>query len=83
MTEIVDIKGNNILIKGEIYAVKGDTFLLIRLLNSDKGFMIDVNTKEPSTIMHVDAFLKFGYFEPYEGTQTLEEFLNSGNVDTI
>ena len=44
MTEIVDIKGNNILIRGGICAVKGD-FLLIRLLNSDKGFMIDMNTK--------------------------------------
>ncbi len=83
MTEIVDVKGNNILIKGEICAVNGGASLLIRLLNSDKGFMIDINTKESSTIMHVDAFLKFGYFEPYKGTQTLEELLNSGNTDII
>lgn len=80
MTEIVDIKGNNILIKGEICAVKGDS-LLVRLLNSDKGLMIDMHTKRPSSIMHVDAFLKFGYFEPYEWTQTLEELLNSSNIN--
>ncbi|MDI9476503.1 MAG: DEAD/DEAH box helicase family protein [Natronincolaceae bacterium] len=61
----------------------GKTFTAVSwLLNSGPYFKRECG-EDGSTIMHVDAFLKFGYFEPYEGTQTLEELLNSSNIDTI
>jgi len=52
--------------KPKIVAVRGKDIYLIQT-SKNRGFVFSKEDKSTSKEMDLDAFLKFGYWEPYEG----------------
>jgi hypothetical protein len=53
----------------KIIATRGsNTFLIIK--SDERGYVLSLDTGTISEEMDVNAFLKFGYWEEYEGAET-------------
>lgn len=64
--------------KGEqmakIIATRGDNIFILQT-SQTKGYVVNLGEGIVSEKMEINAFLKFGYWEPYEGPVTADELL--------
>jgi len=58
----------------KIIATRGDNIFILQT-SQTKGYVINLDEAIVSEKMEIDAFLKFGYWEPYNGPVTADELL--------
>ncbi|MGI5823364.1 MAG: hypothetical protein ACOX6Z_05410 [Dethiobacteria bacterium] len=58
----------------KIIATRGDNIFILQT-SQTRGYVVNLAEGTTSEEMEIDAFLKFGYWEPYNGSITVGELL--------
>ena len=64
--------------KSKIIATRGDNIFILQT-SQTKSYVVNLEEQTVSEEMEIDTFLKFGYWEPYNGPVKAEELLKVVN----